>query len=69
MHELGEPQFNVLQFPQESKEQVYKPLETHAGIRIPRVGISKNYNHSSPFTSSITGIYSTSGVSVLVKNN
>jgi hypothetical protein len=68
MHELGEPQFSVLQFLQESKEQVCKPLETHEGIRIPRVGISENYNHQSLFTSSISGIYSTSGVPILVKN-
>ena len=38
---MGEPQFGVLQLPQELKEQVCKPLKTHAGTRIPRVGISE----------------------------
>jgi hypothetical protein len=55
-HKLGEPQFGVLQLPQELKEQVCKPLKTHMEWRTQRVCISELATKKSP-SSSITWIY------------
>jgi hypothetical protein len=68
LHELGEPQFGVQQLPQESKEQVCKPLKTHVG-RTQRVCISKLAAKNSPLVIYYMGICSTSGVFSLDKIN